>query len=173
MRWTKGIAKPWFFSAFGNQISNNQRGLRLIARHGISSSSRFFTLLKSYLSLGDGSSLRESLEPLEGVVDENPVLVGGRGRIVTRSGHWTRGDLEVNVGKVVEVGRVINGLYFDRNGSGSVTSDDGLTTLKYHSQHLALCVRLLSMVTGFKEFVFTIWLRLNYASQIYATKSDN
>ena len=51
--------------------------------------------------------MRESLEPLEGVVDENPVLVGGRGRIVTRSGHRTRGDLEVNVGKVVEVGRVI------------------------------------------------------------------
>ena len=29
--------------------------------------------------------------------------------------------------------------------------------------------RLLSLVTGFKEFVFTIWLRLTYASQIYPT----
>ena len=75
--------------------------------------------LRSLLSLGDRSPLSEPLEPLEGVVDENPVLIRGRGRVVTGSGHRASGDLEVDVGKVVEIGRVIYGLHFDGNRSRS------------------------------------------------------
>ena len=58
------------------------------------------------------SLLGESLEPLEGVVDEDPVLVGLTGLRVGGDG-----DLQVDVGELVEVRGVIDGLHPDHDGS--------------------------------------------------------
>ena len=70
-------------------------------------------------------SLRQALEPLEGVVDEHPVLVvgpvgGGVGVVVdvVLAVHGHRRDLQVHVRELIEVGGVIDGLHVDRDGRG-------------------------------------------------------
>ena len=57
-------------------------------------------------------SLLEPLEPLEGVVDEDPVLVGQAGLRVGGNG-----DLQVHVGELVEVRGVVDRLHPDHDGS--------------------------------------------------------
>ena len=60
------------------------------------------------------ASSRQSFEAFEGVVDEDPVFGpdGSRGR----PGRAGSRDLQINVGKVVKVGRVVDAL--DRDGDG-------------------------------------------------------
>ena len=57
-------------------------------------------------------SLGQALEPLERVVDEDPVLVDG----LSVLGNGRCGDLELDVGELVEVGGVVYGAHVDRNG---------------------------------------------------------
>lgn len=62
--------------------------------------------------------LREPLEALEGVVDEDPVLVAGL-RLLLAGRHRGRArDLEVDVGEVVEVGGVVDALDLHGDGGG-------------------------------------------------------
>ena len=64
----------------------------------------------------DGTSLRETLEPLEGVVDENPVLVAVVATfaavatiVVDVVARRSLPDRELDLGELVKVGRVVNG----------------------------------------------------------------
>ena len=78
------------------------------------------------------SSLGETLEPFEGVVDEDPVLVGLPG-VVVRWRHWNEVDqntptecvwfltnFEGNIREVIKVGGIIYRLDLHWDGSGSL-----------------------------------------------------
>jgi len=73
---------------------------------------------------GQDAALRQTLEPFERVVDEDPVLVlGGRtlaAAVLSVFGVGCRRDFEVDVGELVKVGRVVDGTDVDGYGRRSL-----------------------------------------------------
>lgn len=76
------------------------------------------------------TSLGEALEPLESVVDENPVLVRLTGVVIRGSR-----DFEINFGEVVKVGGVVNRLYLHRDGCWSLSNVRPVDPLKKVFNH--------------------------------------